>query len=109
MVVGQSVFSAHLASMLGDNHGYFDPSVSYQEEMRKQIESLAGKIVLTEQEAPETSKRKLSDLLKKMASADGMAGRRPYGIITRMFDLMGWKRHELNRMMTISGVTEKNF
>eukprot|EP00974_Lingulodinium_polyedra_P061942 5979964-Lingulodinium_polyedra.AAC.1 len=67
--------------------------------MRKQVEGIANGIVWTGQEAPETQKRIFLDLYKKMMSADGIAGRRPYGITTRMFELIGWKRLELNKLM----------
>ncbi|MFM7983827.1 MAG: hypothetical protein ACKPKO_31330, partial [Candidatus Fonsibacter sp.] len=42
-------------------------------------------------------------------SADGIAGRKPYGIATRMLTLVGWKRLEVNRLMTFSGVRDQNF
>ena len=77
--------------------------------MRKQVEQAAGCFILTAQEAPETNRRMREDLYKKTMSADGIAGRRPYGIITRMIELVGWKRYELNRLMRFAGVTEKNF
>ena len=54
--------------------------------------------------APETSRKMMSDLIKNMAS-----DRRPYGIVTRMFELIGWKRLELNSILSISGVSEQNF
>ena len=41
-------------------------------------------------------------------SADGIMGRKPYGYTTRMFHTVGWKRLELNRMMTFSGVNIGN-
>jgi hypothetical protein len=39
----------------------------------------------------------------------GIAGRKPYGITTRMLEIIGWKRIELNRLMRFGGVTEINF
>ena len=68
-----------------------------------------GCMVLTAQECPETNKRLREDLYKKTMSADGISGRKPYGITTRMFELVGWKRIELNRMMRFQGVTGANF
>ena len=92
------------------NHEYFDPSIFFQdEEMRKQIEGLANAFCWTGQESPETAKRIFLDLFKKMMSADGIAGRRPYGICTVMFNLIGWKRMEVNKMMYFHGVTLDNF
>ena len=35
------------------------------------------------------------DLFKKTMSADAIAGRKPYGITTRMMHCEGWKRREL--------------
>jgi hypothetical protein len=39
----------------------------------------------------------------------GIAGRKPYGITTRMLEIIGWKRVEVNRLMKFGGVTELNF
>jgi hypothetical protein len=39
----------------------------------------------------------------------GIAGRKPYGITTRMLEIVGWKRIEVNRLMKFGGVTELNF
>ena len=76
--------------------------------MRKQVEQAAGCFILTAQEAPETNKRMREDLFKKTMSADGIAGRRPYGMVTRMIELTGWKRYEVNRMIKFAGVSEEN-
>ena len=77
-------------------------------EMRKQVEQSAGCFTLTAQEAPETNRKMREDLYKKTMSADGIAGRRPYGMSTRMIELVGWKRYELNRFLRFYGVPEKN-
>jgi len=42
-------------------------------------------------------------------SGDGIAGRKPYGIVTRMLNIVGMKRIELNRLLRFSNVTESNF
>ncbi len=66
---------------------FFDPNAWYSEdELRKQVEAFAGCFILTGQEAPETTKRMREDLFKKTMSADGIAGRKPYGITTRTYD-----------------------
>ena len=49
------------------------------------------------------------DLFKKFASADGIAGRKPYGFRTRMIHCKGWKRLEANRMFTFEDVDQRNF
>jgi hypothetical protein len=41
--------------------------------------------------------------------APGISGRKPYGITTKMYEIVGWKRLELNRAMQFCGVTESNF
>eukprot|EP00435_Cladocopium_sp_Y103_P017516 s1987_g4.t1 len=108
--VGQSLFSLHIDAMLGPNHGYFDPNVWYNEdELRKQVESFARCIVITGQEAPESHKKLHLDLFKKTMSGDGIAGRKPYGYTTRMFNVTGWKRLEVNRMLVFAGITKTNF
>ena len=76
--------------------------------MRKQVEQAAGRFILTAQEAPETNRRMREDLFKKTMSADGIAGRRPYGMVTRVIELVGWKRYEVNRMIKFAGVTQEN-
>jgi hypothetical protein len=49
------------------------------------------------------------DLFKKFASADGIAGKKPYGFCTRMIHCKGWKRLEANRMFAFQDVEQKNF
>ena len=108
--VGQSLYSLHLDTMLGNNHGFFDPNVWYNEdELRKQVETFARCIVITGQEAPESAKKLHLDLFKKTMSGDGIAGRKPYGFTTKMFHLIGWKRLEINRMPRFAGITPANF
>ena len=77
--------------------------------MRKQVSQCAGCFILTAQEKPETGRRMREDLFKKACSADGIAGRPPYGMSTRMIELVCWLRYEVNSMFTLSGVTEGNF
>ena len=73
------------------------------------MEQSAGCFILTAQEKPENARKMREDLFKKTMSADGIAGRRPYGMSTRMIELVGWKRYEVNSMVRFSGVTEKTF
>ena len=61
------------------------------------------------QEAPETDMKLREDLYKKFMSADGIAGRKPYGITTRMLTLVAWKRLETNRPLMFHGVNDTNF
>ena len=108
--VGQSLYSSLLDAMFGHLHAFFDPNIWYNdEEMRKQIANMEGCVILTAQEAPETNRKLREDLYKKTMSADGIAGRKPYGMVTRMLELVGWKRLEANRMLEFAGVTEHNF
>ncbi|CAE8656395.1 unnamed protein product [Polarella glacialis] len=108
--VGQSLFTAHLAAVYKHNHSYFDPNVWYMdEELRKQIEEFADSFILTGQEAPNGTRQLREDLFKKTMSADGAPGRKPYGLQTRMLELIGWKRLELNKMLRFGSVTETNF
>ena len=48
------------------------------------------------------------DIWKRLCSADGIAGRLPYGIITRMFYLIGVKFFELNHLIQFHGVVERD-
>lgn len=79
--VGQSLFSALLAAILGPRHSYLDMSIYYSdEELRKQAERLVGCVVVTGQEAVEGSDRKMREhLYKKHCSANPVAARLPYG------------------------------
>ena len=65
--------------------------------------------MVTAQETPETGRAFQQDLYKKMVSADDLAARRPYGYITRMLRVVGWKRIETNHVMTFRNVLERNF
>ena len=39
----------------------------------------------------------------------GIAGRKPYGLDTKMFRCIGWTRLESTRIFRFNGVDEKNF
>ena len=53
--------------------------------MRKQVELLKGAFVFTAQERPEGLRRGFrEDLFKKLASADGIFGRLPYAMVTKV-------------------------
>lgn len=61
-------------------------------------------------EAVEGSKRNMrEDLYKKHVSGDPVAARLPYAIVTRLVELLRWKRLELNALVRFTGVTEGNF
>ena len=72
--VGLSRYTSWLANMLGDNnHCMFDPSIFFDDnELRKRIESMSGRIVYTGQERPTHTKQKMRvDVVKKVATAEG--------------------------------------
>ena len=60
-------------------------------------------------EAPETHRHFQQDLYKKFMSADDLAGRKPYGFVTKMMRVTGFKRIETNKIMTFRNVMEANF
>ena len=64
---------------------------------------------MTGQEAVETSKGMREDLYKKHMSADPVACRMPYAIVTKLVELTGWKRYELNKVMKFQGLSEESF
>ena len=43
---------------------------------------------------------------KKVISGDPVASRLPYGIITRLIEIIGWKRLELNKLVRFAGVSK---
>ena len=66
------MFSAHLAAVYGHNHHFYDPNVwCNDEEMRKQIEGIAGAVVLTGQEAPDNGRGLKEDLFKRFITGEG--------------------------------------
>ena len=92
---GLSLFTDLLATSLGeDMHKFFDPFVFHDdEELRKTVELLAGGCVFSGQERPQGSKKGvLLHLWKKFLSGEGLRGRLPYGVLTRMIRLFGWVR-----------------
>ena len=42
-------------------------------------------------------------------SAEGISGRKPYGLLTRLIHCVGWKRLEANRVFQLQGVSKKDF
>jgi hypothetical protein len=109
---GLSLFTEIIANSLGeDNHKYFDPAVFFEdEEMRKMVELLANGICFSGQERPQGSKKKmLLHLWKKFLSGEGLRGRMPYAVLTRMIRLIGWVRLEVNSVMEMEGVREEEF
>ena len=78
--VGQSLYSIHLDSMPGNNHGFFDPNVWFNEdELRKQEEAYARCIVITGQEVPNPTRNFILTCSKKRMSGDGVAGEKRHG------------------------------
>ena len=99
-----------LAAVYGHNHAFIDPNLFHnEEEMRKQLEQFAHCWIITAQEAPETHRHFQQDLYEKFMSADDLAGRKPYGFVTKMMHVTGFKRFETNKIMTFRNVMETNF
>ena len=92
-------------------HQFIDTGIYFHdEEMRKQAETLVHKAVVTAQEAVEGCGHAMrEDLYKKHMSADPIACRLPYAIVTKMVELIGWKRFELNELMKFVGCDETNW
>ena len=109
--VGQSLFTAHLDSLLGRLHSYIGTNVYYSdEEMRKQADQLFGCAVVTGQGTVQGSSRRMrEDIFKKHISGDPIPARLPYAIITKQIELVGWKRLELNSPVVFQGVTSGSF
>ena len=110
--VGLSKYTDHLQAMLGtENHDIFDPNIFYSDdELRKQVPRMTGHFVFTGQERPTGSKQHIrEDLLKKFCTGEGVACRLPYGILTKMHRIIGWKRLECNKLIEFPDITEENF
>ena len=95
--------------MYGHNNASFDPNIWYDDqELRIQIEQCVGCVILAAQDARRTRNSGRTSTHKTI-SADGIAGRKPYGITTRILQLVGWERLEVNRLMSFAGIWETNF
>lgn len=69
--MGQSLNSHHIAALFSHNHAFLDMNIYFSDdELRKQADSLIGRLVSTGQEAVETNKGMREDLYKKHLSAD---------------------------------------
>ncbi|CAE7810987.1 unnamed protein product [Symbiodinium sp. CCMP2592] len=107
---GQGLYSSHLAAVYRHNHAFIDPNLWHNEdELRKQLEQFSSACIITAQEKPESNRPFREDLYKKMVSADDLAARKPYGYVTRMLRVVGWKRIETNDLMTFKNISEANF
>ena len=73
-------------ALLPEHHGYLDMNIHYSDdEFRKQEEPLVGKIVVAGQETVVGSSNNMRfDLFKKHISADPIAMRLPYSILTKL-------------------------
>lgn len=106
---GQGLYSSHLAAVYKHNHAFIDPNLWHNEdELRKQLEQFSSACIITAQEKPESHRPFREDLYKKMVSADDLAARKPYGYVTRMLRVVGWKRIETNDLMSFKNISEAN-
>ncbi|CAK0846382.1 unnamed protein product [Prorocentrum cordatum] len=97
--VGLSLLTSHLEAMYGHkNHKYFDPNIIFvDDELRKVVELLVDGFIFTSQ-----------DSLKKFATAEGVSGRLPHPILTKMFRIVGCTRLEVNKFLVFDDITEQN-
>lgn len=63
----------------------------------------------TGQEAPEVDSKMREDIYKRHISADPVACRLPYAVLTHMVPLVGWKRYEMNDTLRFAGTSEDTF
>ena len=108
---GQSLLTLLIHVLMPSMHAYLDSNIYHSDdELRKQAELFVNKLVTTLQERVEGAGHKFRlDLYKKVASADPIAARLPYGILTQMIEIVGWKRMEMNKLLEIDGITEESF
>ena len=110
--VGLSLFTAHLDAMYGQQiHRYFDPAILFtDDEMRKVIPLLLGGKIFSGGERRKGIRDRLrEDLLKKFATAEGITGRLPYAILTKLIKLVGWKRIACNSLFRFDDIVEEDF
>ena len=108
---GQSLVTALIDALFPGLHGYIDMNIYYtDDELRKQGDLLEGKIISTGQETVQGAARPMRlDLFKKHISADPVAMRLLYSIVTRMVELTGMKRFEMNKLPDFGDVEEAVF
>ena len=46
--------------------------------------------------------------MKKFITGEKLSSRLPYAVLTRLFQIIGWKRIELNKLFQFDGITEHN-
>jgi len=108
--VGQSLVSHLIDATFGRAHRWVDMNVYFAEgEMRKQAELLAGALVVTGQESPERNTPMREDIFKRHISGDPVSCRLPYAVLTKMIELRGWKRYEMNELLRFTGTSEDSF
>ena len=108
--VGQSLFSHLIAAVFGDNHAFVDLNMYFtDDELRKQGELLANKVVVTGQEMPNQSKEMREDLYKKHISGDAVSVRLPYAVVTKQVEMYGWNRFEMNNTPKFRSATVVTF
>ena len=77
------------------------------DQLHKCLETLASGYLFTFQEKPEGQGKPLrDDIFKKIVTGEGMFGRMPFAVLTKLFRLIGWKRFEVNKMCKFLGVTQ---
>jgi len=85
--VGQSLFSSHLATLLGRRHAFLHTNVFHtDDELRKQADIMLYSVVIAGQEAVENAAKPMRQ---------------------RLVGLVGWKRLELNSLLRFTGISEK--
>ena len=110
--VGLSLFTDLIAASLGEkNHKFFDPYIFFDDEvLRSCIELLVGGCVFSGQERPQGLNKKIRlHLWKKFCTGEGIRGRLPFQILSRMVRLKGWVRLEVNSLMDFESVGELEF
>ena len=108
---GQSVTTSHFDALMCGLHAFLAMNIYFSDdELRKQGDLLIDMLWQTGQEQPQgTTGTFRFDLLKKHLSADPVAMRLLYSIVTKMEALIGWKRYECNILPRFTGITEVNF
>ena len=108
MVLANPFLTHLIHAVFAGMHAFIGTNIYYSdEELRKQEETLVGKLIVTAQETGEGSVKSMRQgLYKKHMSGDPVPARLPDGVRAKLVVLIGWKRIEMNTLIKIGAWTQ---
>ena len=79
------------------------------DELRKVVELLVGGLLFSGRERPTGQKDAMhEDFFKNFARVENFSSRLPYAVFTRLSQIVGWTRIELNKLFTFDCISEQS-